>query len=130
MILLDNDKILKKEDLIRQEIQDLSIENKKSFYAKTEKKIKDPDTYAVLNWLLLAGLHHFYLQKWTQGIINLTLFVISVFLIFSEYTYWGIGLLVAIFVFELKELFQSQKIVLNYNNEMMEKVIQDLEKDS
>ena len=123
---MDKDEILKKEDLLRQEIQDLSIENKKSFYAKIEKKIKDPDTYAVLNWLFLSGLHHFYLQKWTQGIINLSLFVISIFLLFSEYTYWGIGILIALFIFELKELFQSQSIVLDYNNKMSEKILRGL----
>ena len=124
--MLDKDKILNKEELIRQEIHNLSTEDKKLFYNKIENKIKDPDTYAVLNWLLLAGLHHFYLLKWARGVINLTLFITSVLLLFSEYTYWGIGLLIAIFIFELKELFQSQIIVSDYNNEMMEKVLQKL----
>jgi len=124
--MLDKDEVLKKEDLLREEVHNLSIENKKLFYLKIENKIKDPDTYAALNWLFLAGLHHFYLQKWVQGIINLSLFVISIFLLFSEYTYWGIGILFAVFIVELKDLFQSQSIVFDYNNKMSEKILQEL----
>ncbi len=124
--MLDKSEALEKEEALRCEIQDLSNENKKIFYSKVEDKIKDPDTYAVLNWIFLSGLHHFYLKKWTKGIINLSLFVISILLLFSAYTYWGIGILVALFIVELRELFQSQIIVLDYNNKMMEKVLQGL----
>jgi len=47
------------------------------FYRKSGKKIRDPDTYAALNWFFVIGLHHFYLRRWLRGWLNVGLIVIS-----------------------------------------------------
>ena len=68
------EEIEKEENNLRNKIQELSDDNRKIFYSKIEKEIKDPDTYAVLNWLFIAGIHHYYLKKWLNGTINIVVF--------------------------------------------------------
>lgn len=126
--MLDKEEVQKKEEDIRVLVQELSSENRKEFYEKVENDIKDPDTYAVLNWLLLTGLHHFYLKKWLRGGINISLFTIGLILLFTENIYFGIGIgiIAAVLIIELNELFQAQVIVQNYNNKISEKLINEL----
>ncbi|WP_024954019.1 membrane protein [Sulfurospirillum arcachonense] len=126
--MLNKDKVVKEEDILREKVQNLPDNLKKQFYEKIEKEIKDPDTYAVLNWLFLTGIHHLYLKKWLKGAINLILFIVGIVLLFDENIYFGvgIGILVAIFIIELNELFQSQIIVHNYNNEVTQKILEEL----
>lgn len=120
---MNNDDVKKEEELLRNKILLLSDENRKVFYENVEKQIKDPDTYATLNFLFLTGLHHFYLQKWLKGAINLSLFVLGLILLFgSTFSYgFGLGILLAVFILELNELFRSQIIVQDYNNKVLEK---------
>jgi len=65
----------KEEEILRNKVSSSNITN---FYSNIQDKIKDPDTYAVLNWLFISGLHHFYLKKNIQGSINLILFIFSI----------------------------------------------------
>jgi len=120
---MNNDDVKKEEELLRNKILLLSDENRKVFYENVEKQIKDPDTYAALNFLFLTGIHHFYLQKWLKGAINLSLFVLGLILLFgSTFSYgFGLGILLAVFILELNELFRSQIIVQDYNNKVLEK---------
>lgn len=120
---MNNDDVKKEEELLRNKILLLSDENRKAFYENVEKQIKDPDTYAALNFLFLTGIHHFYLQKWLKGTINLSLFVLGLILLFgSTFSYgFGLGILLAVFILELNELFRSQIIVQDYNNKVLEK---------
>ncbi|WP_121626932.1 TM2 domain-containing protein [Poseidonibacter antarcticus] len=120
---MNNDDVKKEEELLRNKILLLSDENRKVFYENVEKQIKDPDTYAALNFLFLTGIHHFYLQKWLKGTINLSLFVFGLILLFgSTFSYgFGLGILLAVFILELNELFRSQIIVQDYNNKVLEK---------
>ena len=120
---MNNDDVKKEEELLRNKILLLSDENRKVFYENVEKQIKDPDTYAALNFLFLTGIHHFYLQKWLKGTINLSLFVLGLILLFgSTFSYgFGLGILLAVFILELNELFRSQIIVQDYNNKVLEK---------
>jgi TM2 domain-containing membrane protein YozV len=115
----NKEEINKEENDLRNKIQELSDDNKKIFYSTIEKEIKDPDTYAVLNWLFIAGLHHFYLKKWFNGTINLTVFLVGVILSFSDNTTLfgiGVGMLISLFIIELFQLFKSQLILQDYNN--------------
>jgi TM2 domain-containing membrane protein YozV len=122
------EEVNKEENNLRNEIQKLSDENKKIFYSKIEKEIKDPDTYAVLNWLFIAGLHHFYLKKWLNGTINLTVFLVGFILFLSDNnTFFGIGvgMLLSLFIVELIQLFKSQLILQDYNNIVTKRLLNE-----
>ena len=94
------------------------------FFKESEKQLKDPDTYAVLNYIFIAGLHHFYLGKWLHGLVNIAIFWTGVALCFTAYPYTlaGLTIIIAITVFEFYELFQSQVIVQDYNNNVMQSI--------
>lgn len=116
-----------KEESIRLSVSMLDDDKRKQYYRRLEKKLKDPDTYAVLNWIFLAGLHHFYLKKYLRGSINLLLFTIGVVFLFSETLIVGVIIIGLILLFELYELFFSQSIIKQYNNRMSEEILLDLE---
>ena len=40
---------------------ELTDEQRKEYYDRFRREVRDPDTYAVLNYFFLAGLHHMYL---------------------------------------------------------------------
>ncbi len=116
----------KEEESIRKLVRELPDEKRSRFFSIYEKKLKDPDTYATLNYIFIAGLHHFYLGKLGRGISNILIFWIGVALLFSDYLSIGIWVLIAITVFELYELFRSQTIVQDYNNKVMRSVYEDI----
>ena len=55
--MLSMDELKQEEDAIRKEITALPDAKRKEYYRLEDKRIKDPDTYAVLNYFFLAGLH-------------------------------------------------------------------------
>lgn len=114
------------EERIRQLVRELPDEQRASFYRQTEQQLKDPDTYATLNYIFIAGLHHFYLGKWTRGIINIVIFWLGVALLFSPLLWLGILVIIAISVFELYELFRAQRIVQEHNNALMLDIYQQI----
>jgi TM2 domain-containing membrane protein YozV len=121
------------EELIRQSVSKLSENKKKKFYTMMEEKIKDPDTYAVLNWFFMAGLHHLYLNRWLKGSINVALFLIGITLILfgdDAIVNFGVGVLFSLFVVELHELFRSQVILREYNNSLSKQILNSLEENS
>ncbi len=118
------------QDQIRRQIREMPDEQRRTFYKLSEKKIKDPDTYAALNYIFIAGLHHFYLGKWLLGFINITVFWGGVAFIFMKQIELGIALIVGIAIFELFELFQSQALVQHYNNLMSQEIISNLSANS
>ena len=126
--MLNSDDVKKEEEKIRKEIFLLDDESKKSFYNNISNEIKDPDTYAVLNWLFITGLHHFYLKKYTKASINLSLFLISFMLMFSDIYLLAIGIFIAVFIMELNQLFYSQIIVQDYNNKILKKSLEKINK--
>jgi four helix bundle protein len=79
-LTLDKERVADTADALRVKVLELSEDDRRSFYRLVKKKIKDPDTYAVLNWLVLTGLHHFYLGQWLRGTIN-----------FEEIEGWKLG---------------------------------------
>ncbi|MDQ6955336.1 MAG: hypothetical protein Q9M20_07815 [Mariprofundaceae bacterium] len=124
--------MLKKEDVAYQEealrliVRDLPDETRKAFYQSVKKKLKDPDTFAVLNYLFITGLHHFYLGHWLRGIFNLVGFVLAVALAIGGLWPFGLALFVLLSVTEIYALFRSQLIVQDYNNKVMEMTLQKL----
>ena len=110
------------EDELRKEIAALPTELKKLYFRTEEQRIKDPDTYAVLNYFFLAGLHHFYLGKSLFGALNLLAMLLGI--IFFEFGGWVLFILVI--VIELPQLFRSQSIVQKYNNGVMRNTLSEL----
>ena len=116
------------EERIRKWVRELPDDKRLQFFKQTEQALKDPDTYAALNYLFIAGLHHFYLGKWLRGFINLSIFITGAVLLFTQFTAAGLLLLIGITVIELNDLFYSQLVVQDYNNGVMEKIYRNLVK--
>lgn len=120
------------EENLRERVKTLDQASRKQYYTRLEKEVRDPDTFAVLNYFFVAGLHHFYLHKWLRGFINLGLMLygISIILGFHDYESATLGLLIicGVYLFELYELFRSEQIVRMHNYRLGLSVLKDLEK--
>ncbi|OQW41786.1 MAG: hypothetical protein A4S08_12080 [Proteobacteria bacterium SG_bin4] len=114
------------EERIRKMVRELPDDKRLWFFREAEKQLKDPDTYATLNFLFIAGLHHFYLGKWVRGFINLGVFLAGAVMLFTSLSGVGLLLLIAVMVIELKALFQSQTVVQDYNNGVMERIYREI----
>lgn len=117
------------EERIRKLVRELPDEKRLLFFKRAEKNLKDPDTYATLNYLFIAGLHHFYLGKWIRGSINLFIFLFGVVLLFTGFAFIGVLLLIVISLVELKALFRSQIVIQKYNNDVMEAIYREVTRD-
>lgn len=124
--MLNTAVVEEQQDQIRRQIREMSDEQRRTFYDLSEKKIKDPDTYATLNYIFIAGLHHFYLGKWLLGLINITVFWGGVACILLKYIDLGIALIVGIAIFELFELFRSQALVQHHNNLISQEILNEM----
>ena len=124
--MLKQDEVDAREEELRLIVRELPDEKRKAFYARAERDLKDPDTFAVLNYLFIAGLHHFYLGRWFRGIINLVVFGGSIYLMYLGQ--WQNGFIVfgTITVLELYALFRSQIIVKAYNNKLSKAILSSL----
>ncbi len=122
--------IQQKEEHIRQLVRVLPDHKRLKFFKETEKKLKDADTYAALNFIFIAGLHHFYLGKWVRGLINIIIFFAGVVMLFTGLIAIGIFMLIAITIVELYALFRAQLIVQDYNNIIMEAIYRDINKEA
>jgi len=114
------------EEKIRIRVRALSDEQRLIFFSQTEKRLKDPDTYAALNFFFITGLHHFYLEKNVHGTINVVVFLLGVIVIITGHYLIGSLIILIISAIELGALFQAQCIIQAYNNDVMEKIYQDL----
>ncbi len=123
---LKSEEVDQKEDELRSEISALNEEHRKSFYKLFSNNLKDPDTYAVLNFFFITGLHHFYLGNHIQGSINLSGLIVGVILMLGGIDGpWvlGLSIIILIILMELPALFRSQIIVKNYNNLLSEQTL-------
>jgi hypothetical protein len=125
---MDIEQLKEEEDNLRQEISALSMTDKQRYYKIERKLIKDPDTYAVLNWFLPAGLHHFYLGNLLRGAFNLTIMFIGCLLLTVNIAV-GVAIIILIFLIELPQLFRSQSIVHAHNNKMMKQALGEVHSD-
>jgi len=121
--------LLEDEERIRRLVRELPDEQRLWFFKQTGQRLKDPDTYATLNYLFIAGLHHFYLRKWVRGSINLSIFLFGVMLLFTGLAVLGVIVLIVITLVELNALFKSQWVILDYNNRVMESVYREIIED-
>lgn len=116
------------EELLRNEISQLTDDQRRGVYQYLDRHLKNPDTYAALNYFFICGLHHFYLKKWARGAINLIIMLLGIVLLISPLSWLGLALLIGIFIIEIPQLFQSQKIVYQYNNDCMRTALEEQKK--
>ena len=115
------------DEQLRTLISELSNEQRKHYYGLFVAQVKDPDTFAALNWACLAGLHHFYLGRWQRGAFNLILMFIGALFCFIQYApLFGGGIILFVFIIELPQLFNSQKIIHQYNNQLMKSLLKQI----
>jgi TM2 domain-containing membrane protein YozV len=114
--MLKKDIIEEQQEQLRRQVRELPDSVRARYYNLSEKSLKDPDTYATLNYIFIAGLHHFYLGKWALGLMNILVFWGGVACVYFGAIEAGIALIIGIFVFELYELFRSETIVMDHNN--------------
>jgi len=116
--MLRQEEVEAEEESLRKAIRELSEDRRAEFYRQAGKAVKDPDTYAALNWFFIAGLHHFYLGRWQLGLLDLGALVIAIGCFMSGLVWAGVALLVIVYSWELWQLFRSQIIVQDWNNRL------------
>ena len=126
-MMLNQDEVDAREEELRLKVRELPDEKRKVFFERAEQELKDPDTFAVLNYLFIAGLHHFYLGRWFRGLINLAVFSSSIYLMVLDQWQNGFILFGIITVLELYALFRSQIIVKNHNNNTSSEILGSLQ---
>ncbi|MAD73524.1 MAG: hypothetical protein CML20_01745 [Rheinheimera sp.] len=124
--MLNRQQVDAEEERLRELVAALPAEQRKIFYQQLKPLLRDPDTYATLNWCFLAGLHHFYLGLWGRGLVNLLVFIAGAVLLFTPLVLVGIVLLLLISVVELWALFRAQIIIQDWNNKIMRRLLQRL----
>ncbi|ENP8341623.1 hypothetical protein ACEI10_002891 [Vibrio harveyi] len=107
----------KQEELLRSQVNSLPEHQKKEFYERQSKSLKDPDTYATLNWFFLGGFHHCYLGKYAMFALELILLIVSIvgFVLGHPSAFLILALLI---IYELPQLFFSQKIARQHNYQL------------
>ncbi|MEO2024068.1 MAG: hypothetical protein ABGX05_19750 [Pirellulaceae bacterium] len=132
--MLGREEVESQEEHLRLRIRELPDDLKQLYFKQANSRIKDPDTYAVLNYLGIAGLHYFYVGLWSRGFLNLGIFIggllllgIGLTTLEAICTVVGLIALAAVFLAELPALFNSQVVIQDHNNRIMEQVLDDLD---
>lgn len=127
--MLNQEEVDAQEEAIRLRVRELGDEKRKEYFRRFNRVVKDPDTYAGLNWLFIAGLHHFYLGRWGMGLLDLVIFMSGVFLLFTPLFIVGIILIVGISIIELWALFRAPVIAQDFNNQLALQILRELGED-
>ncbi|EHU4917122.1 TPA: hypothetical protein RQJ98_004473 [Vibrio vulnificus] len=116
------------EELLRKQVNLLPEVQKKEFYNRQSKQLKDPDTYATLNWLFLGGFHHCYLGKYGLFALEITILLVSVVGLVLGHTS-ALLILMLLVIYELPQLFFSQKIARQHNYDLSCKIFNDVRRN-
>ena len=119
------DELEDQEEQLRSRVNALTTEQKKNYYRQQAVQLKDPDTYASLNWLFLGGFHHLYLKKYRLFAIEFSCLIMAIIGLFLGFHY-VVYLLIAIAIFELPQLFFSQKIARQYNYQVSSELLKKI----
>lgn len=111
---LKSDTVKAEEERLREIVRNLEDSVRAKYFKEYNRVLKDPDTYAVLNWFFLAGLHHLYLGNILRGVINFLVMLLGISLLFSN-PLVGIVMISGVVLMEIPALFRSQIIVANHN---------------
>lgn len=112
-------------EALRTSVGALRDDERRAFYEACEPRIKDPDTYAALNWFFLAGIHHMYLGKWVRGSCNLVVMLIGLSLLLTG-SGTGLVVMLAVVLIELPALFRAELIVREHNVRLGERTLRTL----
>lgn len=115
------------EERLRALVSELPDNKRKRFYEQLQPRLKDPDTYAVLNWFFAFGIHHFYLGRWINGLVDVGLMLLGFGLFFTPLVLLGVLIWIGVAVWELVNLFRSQIIVQDWNNKASEAVLKEIQ---
>lgn len=108
------------EQELREQIRSLSDEQRTRYHDMELQQLKHPGTYLRLNLASPLGLHHFYLRRWGRGLFNLTLTLLALAMILSDFlAAYGIMLLLAVILVDIPQLLQARLLVHSYNNHVM-----------
>ena len=118
----------KNEDLLRSQVNSLPDDQKKEFYKRQSKGLKDPDTYATLNWFFLGGFHHCYLGKYSLFALELTLLTVSIVGLVLGHSS-ALLILALLVIYELPQLFFSQKIARQHNYKLSCEIFNEVRRD-
>jgi hypothetical protein len=118
----------KNEDLLRSQVNSLPDDQKKEFYKRQSKRLKDPDTYATLNWFFLGGFHHCYLGKYSLFALELTLLTVSIVGLILDHSS-ALLILALLVIYELPQLFFSQKIARQHNYKLSCEIFNEVRRD-
>lgn len=124
--MLDQHRVNAEEETLRQRVRDLPDAARARFHSEAGERLRDPDTYAVLNFSLICGIHHLYLRRYALWLFEFLLGVVGVVLLVTPWLPAGIALIAALFIAELYCLFRSQVIVQDYNNRVMREVLAEM----
>ena len=124
------------EENLRTTAGELEETERKFFFKRFSEEYKDPDTYAVLNFFFIGGLHHFYLKKYVRGFFNLSLSLCGFVLMFTapfqeindyQVGAFGAGILILalVTIIEIPNLFRSQIIAKDFNNRLSRKILKE-----
>lgn len=116
-LTLDADTVNRQEEDIRDRMRDLDDEARQRVYALAAKQTKAAETYAMCNYIFIAGLHHFYLGRTARGLVNLAVFILGLLTLALYAT--GVIFIIGITIVELPALFRSQTIVKDHNNKVL-----------
>ncbi|MEE4245151.1 MAG: hypothetical protein V2I33_07055 [Kangiellaceae bacterium] len=123
--MLNKETVDNAEESIRQAIAQLPDERRAKIFSESKKQIKDPDTYAALNYGLMAGLHHMYLGKYVRALAEIVIFILGVYLLVNEQGFAiGLAIVITITAIELYELFRAQIIVQDHNNQVLKAALE------
>ena len=126
-ISLNKEAVNAEEEAIRLKVRDLPDEQRREYHERLRRELKDPDTYATLNYFFLTGIHHMYLDKYLRGALNLVVLLVGVAFIISGVAFIGMLVIGFILTIELMALFRSQVVVADHNNQVMKRILEDLE---
>lgn len=118
----------KNEEQLRSQVNSLPENQKKKFYELQSKKLKDPDTYATLNWFFLGGFHHCYLGNYALFALELTLLIVSIIGLILGHSS-ALFIIALLVIYELPQLFFSQKIARQHNYRLSCEIFNDVRKD-
>ena len=124
-LFFSNELLEREEEDIRGLVRNLSESDRKVYFDALNLKLKDPDTYAALNFAFL-GIHHLYLKKYITFILIFFFELFSLILFFSGNFILGSLLGILVFTHEVYHLFLSNQIVRNFNNRLSREILQSI----
>lgn len=109
------------ESELRALVRSMTPQQRQRFHDLEMQRLKWPRRYLQLNWLFPFGAHHFYLQRWVRGSINLLFSLTGIYLLAGGVSVaYGLLLVAAVTLIEIPQLLNARHLVHNRNNQIME----------